>query len=69
MPIKIIKRIVDIITVCAIVYVLYLGYFIFFDKPTTSYEITSLYVKTGYAYLTLFIILIIRTLVNKKRAA
>ncbi|OMF19721.1 hypothetical protein BK133_29770 [Paenibacillus sp. FSL H8-0548] len=57
---KIIKRIVDIITVCTIVYVLYLGYFVFFDKLMVPYEITSLYVKMGYAFTALFIILIIR---------
>lgn len=65
MPKKIIKRIVDVITVCIIVFVLYLGYFIFFDKPTTSDEITSLYIKMGYGYLALFIILLIRTLFRK----
>ncbi|URN93004.1 MAG: hypothetical protein NAG76_14265 [Candidatus Pristimantibacillus lignocellulolyticus] len=66
---KVIKRIVDIITVSTIVYVFYLGYFIFFEKPMTSHEITSLYVKIGYAFLALFIILLIRILVNKNRGA
>jgi len=38
------------ITICTIVFVLYLGYSIFLDKPTTSHEMTSLYVKMGYAF-------------------
>jgi len=62
---KIIKRIVDIIMVCVIVFVLYLGYFIFFAKPMTPNEITSLYVNMGYAFVVLFIILVIS--INKKK--
>lgn len=63
---KIVRRIVDIISLCIIIFVLYLGYFIFLDKPVTSYEITSLYIQMGYAFLSLSIILIIRILLKKK---
>jgi len=62
---KIIKRTIDIITIGAIMYVIFYGYFIFFDKPTTPLEITSLYVKMGYAFLALFIILLIRIFAKK----
>ncbi len=57
---KIIKRTFDIITIGSIMYVIFLGYYIFFDKPTTPLEITSLYINMGYAFLALFIILLIR---------
>ncbi|MFF2484270.1 hypothetical protein [Paenibacillus sp. NPDC058071] len=62
---KWIKQIVDVAATCAIGFVLYVGYFIFFDKPAAPAEITSLYLKMSYAFVVLFIVLIIRVLLNK----
>ena len=65
---KLFKLIVNIITFCSVGYVLYIGYFVFFDKPVTPEEITKLYSKIESAYLTLAVILFIRVLLRKNRA-
>lgn len=64
---KILKYIFDIITLCSIGFVLYLGYFIFFDKPTNPQEITTLYSKMSYAFLVLFVVLIVRVVLKKSK--
>jgi hypothetical protein len=46
---KFLKLIANIITLYSIGYVLYLGYFVLFDKPVTYKDITKLYSKMGYA--------------------
>ncbi|GGG70514.1 hypothetical protein GCM10010918_27330 [Paenibacillus radicis (ex Gao et al. 2016)] len=61
------KLIVNIITFCSIGYVIYIGYFVFFDKPVTSENITKLYSKMIYAYVTLVVILIMRAVLKKNR--
>ncbi|MGQ8871128.1 hypothetical protein [Paenibacillus sp. TSA_86.1] len=63
-----IKRMVDIAAIIAVGIVVYVGYFVFFDKPDNQVEITSLYVKMGYAFLALFIILLLRMFVNRNKS-
>ena len=62
---KFLKLIANLITLCSIGYVLYLGYFVFLDKPVTYEDITKLYSKMGYAFVTLFVVLILRTFLKK----
>lgn len=61
----ILKRVVDIIILGAILYALYTGYYIFFDRPTNPEEIASLYLEMGYSYLLLLCTLLIRFYINK----
>lgn len=63
---KIIKRVVDLLSIVAIAYVLFIGYFVFFDKPTAPIEIASLYTRMGYSFLALIITLLLRLFLNKK---
>ncbi|MBA2937182.1 hypothetical protein HZF08_02600 [Paenibacillus sp. CGMCC 1.16610] len=64
---KLFKLIANIITLCSIGYVIYIGYFVFFDKPVTPEDITKIYSKMGYAYVSLAVILITRALLRKYR--
>ncbi|MZQ86216.1 hypothetical protein GQF01_29360 [Paenibacillus sp. 5J-6] len=64
---KLFKLIANIITLCSIGYVIYIGYFVFFDKSVTPEDITKIYPKMGYAYVSLAIILITRALLRKYR--
>lgn len=59
---KLYKLIANIITFCSIGYVIYIGFFVFFDKPGTPEDITKLYLKMGYAYVILAVILILRAI-------
>ncbi|NMO96707.1 hypothetical protein [Paenibacillus lemnae] len=59
-------KVINIALLGAILYLLYLGYFIFFDKPASLAGIASLYIKMGYAYLALFIILILKINIKRK---
>ena len=63
---NIMKRIMDIMTFTAIAYFLYLGYFIYFDKPTNPEGIASLYVQFGRANAFLFLTSLARALLIKK---
>ncbi|AIQ53397.1 hypothetical protein R70331_18875 [Paenibacillus sp. FSL R7-0331] len=61
------KLIANIITFCSIGYVIYIGFFVFFDKPGASDEIAALYLKMGYAYAILAVSLITRAILKKNK--
>ncbi|MCM3631087.1 hypothetical protein M3194_27625 [Paenibacillus glycanilyticus] len=61
------KLVAEIITLCSIGYVVYIGYFVFFNKPVTPEDIIKLYLKMGYAYVTLAVVLILRAILRKSR--
>ncbi|NIK21598.1 hypothetical protein [Paenibacillus lupini] len=64
---KFLKLLTNIISLYSIGYVLYIGYFVLFDKPVTNEDITKLYSKMGYAFVTLAVSLILRTFLKKNK--
>lgn len=65
MAIKVLKRVVDILFAGSILFLLYLGYFIFFDKPVASAKFVNLYLKLGYGYSALFVFTLLRFALRK----
>lgn len=56
---------IDFFVFCAIALVLYIGYCVFFNKPSDPAEMTNLYIKMGYAFLALFTVLLIRIILRR----
>ncbi|MEF2243844.1 hypothetical protein V1L65_02750 [Paenibacillus sp. IITD108] len=65
MAIKVLKRVVDILFAGSILFLLYLGYFIFFDKPVASAEFVNLYLKIGLRLFRSFCIYITKVCFEK----
>lgn len=56
----------DVMALCILGFLVYVGYFVFFDKPVTPEGIASLQLKLSYGFLALVVVQITRGIVKKR---